>query len=109
MVKSIQWWKGTTPVVAICLFGVRWHQLARVRRPTAAVLSTTAVNEVVVNGERRAIEDGLTVRGLLVELGLDPSHVAVERNREIVPRASFDVTTLQPDDTLEIVTFVGGG
>jgi thiamine biosynthesis protein ThiS len=67
------------------------------------------VNEVVVNGERRAIGSGVTVRGLLAELGLDPAHVAVERNREIVPRADFEHTTLQPEDTLEIVTFVGGG
>jgi thiamine biosynthesis protein ThiS len=67
------------------------------------------VDEVVVNGERRAIGSGLTVQGLLAELGLDPSHVAVERNREIVPRAEFDATTLQGEDTLEIVTFVGGG
>ncbi len=73
------------------------------------MLSTTAVTEVVVNGERRAIADGLTVRGLLDQLGLEPAHVAVERNREIVPRASFDATTLEPEDTLEIVTFVGGG
>ena len=49
------------------------------------------------------------MRGLLVQLGLDPSHVAVERNGEIVPRATFDATTLQAADTLEIVTFVGGG
>ena len=76
---------------------------------TRAVLSTTAVTEVVVNGERRPIEDGLTVRGLLVQLELDPSHVAVERNGEIVPRATFDATLLQASDTLEIVTFVGGG
>lgn len=73
------------------------------------MLSPTQVNEVVVNGERRAIGSGVTVRGLLAELGLDPAHVAVERNREIVPRADFEHTTLQPEDTLEIVTFVGGG
>ena len=46
---------------------------------------------------------------LISQLGLDASHVAVERNGEIVPRASFDETTLMPADKLEIVTFVGGG
>lgn len=46
---------------------------------------------------------------LLAELELDPSQVAVERNRDIVPRAQYAQTTLSDGDQLEIVTFVGGG
>jgi thiamine biosynthesis protein ThiS len=51
----------------------------------------------------------MTVAALLRELGLDPRHVAVERNREIVGRACFQDSTLESGDKLEIVTFVGGG
>lgn len=50
-----------------------------------------------------------TVAGLLSQLQLQPGNVAVERNREIVPRAQYGQTALADGDRLEIVTFVGGG
>jgi sulfur carrier protein len=52
---------------------------------------------------------GTTVAGLLAELGLAGRPVAVERNREIVPRARHPETELADGDRLELVTFVGGG
>lgn len=63
----------------------------------------------MLNGERRALSPGTTVAALLQELGLNPLEVAVERNHDIVPRAQHDTTILATGDTLEIVTFVGGG
>lgn len=65
--------------------------------------------QIVVNGESRAVADGTTVAGLLAELGLAREHVAVERNREIVPRAEHEQRVLEDGDSLEVVTFVGGG
>jgi sulfur carrier protein len=65
--------------------------------------------QVTVNGEAHSIPDGLTVRGLVERLGLGEGPVAVERNREIVPRAEHDETLLCEDDIIEIVHFVGGG
>lgn len=65
--------------------------------------------QIVVNGEPRAVQTGSTVASLLAELGLEGQHVAVEANREIVPRAEHGARVLVEDDTLEIVTFVGGG
>ena len=47
--------------------------------------------------------------GLLAELGLGGRQVAVERNREIVPRARHAEVELADGDRLELVTFVGGG
>jgi thiamine biosynthesis protein ThiS len=67
------------------------------------------VPTIIVNGEPRATQDGQTVAELLRELGLDPRQVAVERNREIVPRAEHGQAVLDDGDELEIVTFVGGG
>lgn len=65
--------------------------------------------EIVLNGQRRTLDRDPTIAMLLRELGLDPRTVAVERNLEIVPRASYDTTVLCEGDTLEVVTFVGGG
>lgn len=64
---------------------------------------------IVVNGEERAVPEGTTVAGLLADLGLAKQHVAVEANREIVPRAEHEARALAEGDQLEIVTFVGGG
>ena len=64
---------------------------------------------VVINGQARTIADGTTVSGLIAELGLDGRPVAVERNREVIPRAEHASTILADGDRVEVVTFVGGG
>jgi sulfur carrier protein len=64
---------------------------------------------VQVNGEARELGERATVRDLLVTLGLGDTLVAVERNREIVPRAEHASTRLAEGDAVEIVHFVGGG
>ena len=64
---------------------------------------------VTVNGEAREIPDGITVRELVERLGLAGGPVAVERNREVVPRAEHATTKVSAGDTIEIVHFVGGG
>jgi sulfur carrier protein len=65
--------------------------------------------QITVNGEIREIPSGLTVKALIELLGLTDGPVAVERNREVVPRAEHAVTELASGDVLEIVHFVGGG
>lgn len=65
--------------------------------------------EIVVNGERRPVEEGTTVLALLSGLALADTRVAVERNRTLVRRADFAGTVLREGDAVEIVTFVGGG
>jgi thiamine biosynthesis protein ThiS len=62
-----------------------------------------------INGEERALPDGLTVAALLEHLGMKADRVAVERNREIVARDRWAATALADGDRLEIVHFVGGG
>jgi sulfur carrier protein len=64
---------------------------------------------ILVNGEARNVAPGTTVFALLHELGVDGGPVAVERNKEIVPRARHRETALSDGDTLEVVQFVGGG
>jgi sulfur carrier protein len=63
---------------------------------------------IFVNGEARSVAAGTTVATLIETLGI-AGRVAVERNREVVPRAHHATTVLGDGDRLEIVTFVGGG
>jgi sulfur carrier protein len=64
---------------------------------------------IEVNGEPRDVPEETTVTGLLSLLGVAGGPVAVERNREIVPRAQHASTALREGDQLEVVQFVGGG
>ena len=65
--------------------------------------------QLTVNGEAQTHPDGLTVRGLVEALKLTEGPVAVERNREVVPRALHAETVLRDRDVVEIVHLVGGG
>ena len=65
--------------------------------------------KVFVNGDEFEIEDGASLSDLVAKLTDDPRGVAIERNREIVPKSLHDQTILQPGDRLEVVQFVGGG
>jgi thiamine biosynthesis protein ThiS len=65
--------------------------------------------EIVVNGERRMAPEGQTILGLLRELGLEPTRVAVEYDRKIVKQVLWQETVLRDGSQLEIVQFVGGG
>jgi sulfur carrier protein len=65
--------------------------------------------EIRLNGETRSVAEGASVAELLDVLGLGGRRVAVELNRDIVPRASFPTTRLRVGDVVEVVQFVGGG
>ena len=65
--------------------------------------------EIRLNGEVRAVAEGLSVEQLVEILGLGARRVAVELNRDIVPRARFAAIRLQAGDVVEVVQFVGGG
>lgn len=62
-----------------------------------------------INGEARDFPDALSLEVLLGQLGMKTDRVAVELNREIVPRPRWAETSLREGDRLEIVHFVGGG
>jgi sulfur carrier protein len=65
--------------------------------------------EVLVNGEKREIPEGLSVSALIEHLGMPLDRVALERNRDILSRTHWKSTPVQPNDVFEIVHFVGGG
>ena len=65
--------------------------------------------KIRVNGEARDIPEGLTVAALLAHLDMPFQRVAIERNLDILPRANWNSTSVQANDSFEIVHFVGGG
>ena len=65
-----------------------------------------------MNGQSRtfaALAESASVEALIAELGLKGDRVAIELNRDIVPRAKWAETLLHEGDKLEMVHFVGGG
>jgi thiazole synthase len=62
-----------------------------------------------VNGEARRVAGGMSVAQMVSSLALDPAKVAVERNREIIPRSLLAKVLVEAGDEYEIVHFVGGG
>ncbi len=64
---------------------------------------------LIINGESRTFDSITNVAELVEELGIKGDRVAVELNRDIVPRAQWAASALKDGDKLEIVHFVGGG
>ena len=64
---------------------------------------------VKVNGTEREYRPGMSVLQLLEEMGDSITRVAVEKNGEIVPKNRLSDTYLEDEDSLEVVSFVGGG
>jgi len=63
---------------------------------------------LTINGETQ-VSSAETLGALVAGLGMKPDRVAIELNREIVPRDQWPQTPLHEGDRLEIVHFVGGG
>jgi len=94
------------------MFTVHCHGSSTLLRTLLTFLSWSATfprMQVKVNGSPVEVPDGCTVAGLLERVHLEPARVAVERNQDIVPRATWSAASLADGDHIEIVTFVGGG
>jgi sulfur carrier protein len=64
---------------------------------------------ITLNGQKKDIPAGLTVKGLLEHLDIKPERVAVEINEEIVRKVTYYETAVKEDDRVEVVQFMGGG
>ena len=64
---------------------------------------------LTINGESRDFDRIFTLSDLVAYLGMKPDRIAVELNRELVPRERWQASRLADGDKLEIVHFVGGG
>jgi thiamine biosynthesis protein ThiS len=64
---------------------------------------------ILVNGQPEDVPDNASVGQLVAQLKLTGQPVAVELNKELVPRRCHQETILHEGDTVEVVTLVGGG
>jgi sulfur carrier protein len=65
--------------------------------------------QVSINGEPQEFPEGTTLAAAIERLGKSPKYLAVECNRELVPRGRHGECVLREGDQIEIVTLVGGG
>jgi sulfur carrier protein len=64
---------------------------------------------ITLNGDPYALGGDMPLTALLERLKMRRGRVAVEINREIVPKANYDATIVRVGDNVEIINFVGGG
>jgi sulfur carrier protein len=64
---------------------------------------------VIVNGNEKTVEAGMTLLELLKELGLEGKVMAAAINMEIVKQDQWAQHKLVDGDKLELLDFVGGG
>ncbi|MHB1140329.1 MAG: sulfur carrier protein ThiS [Sulfuricaulis sp.] len=65
--------------------------------------------KIILNGQEKPLAAAITVAALLAEMGLAERRVAVEVNREIVPRSRHGEVQLKDNDRVEVVFAIGGG
>jgi len=76
---------------------------------TTCLFGAVSTMRVQINGKEEDIDPSITVAALVGRFNLQPKHVAVEVNCDLVPRKVFETTSLKEGDRIEIVTLVGGG
>ena len=67
------------------------------------------MSTILLNGDPYPIEGQLQLIALLDRLKMRQGRIAVEINREIVPKANYAQTVIKPGDNVEVINFVGGG
>ncbi len=77
--------------------------------PLPYITRIQQIMNIVVNGKSHTCSDGLTIHELLLELGLKPDAIVVERNAEILQRSAYATTMVSEGDSFEFIHFVGGG
>ena len=65
--------------------------------------------KIVLNGREEDVASDATLADLVASAGLAGRRVAIEVNREIVPRSDYAARRLAADDRIEVVHAIGGG
>ena len=94
--------------------GVRYSRTGiTITGPTARIYlffeCLFTIMKIVLNGQEKSLTAPLTISALLQDMGLGERRVAVEVNREIVPRSQHGGFQLQDNDRVEVVFAIGGG
>ncbi len=64
---------------------------------------------VIVNGEHREVDSGISIQKLLENLNLDGNALVVQRNDDIIEKSAYGDIRLDENDRVELIQFVGGG
>ncbi len=64
--------------------------------------------KIFLNGEERFFEK-MSIRDLILELGIDVGKIAIEKDLEVVSFDKFDQVMIDEGSRIEIVHFIGGG
>ncbi len=65
---------------------------------------------IMLNGDKLDnLPVDINIQQLLHRLGLPVNKIAVECNREIIPRAHYEHQVIYAGDNIEIIHFIGGG
>lgn len=62
-----------------------------------------------VNGKDIALKETKTLSGFLKENNYNLGRIVIELNGEIVSKDKYSTINLKDTDTMEVLTFVGGG
>ena len=62
-----------------------------------------------INGKEIKLENETVLSGILEDQGFNLLKIAVMKNGDIVPKEEYDKTLINDNDSLEVVSFVGGG
>ena len=64
---------------------------------------------MMINGKEFNFNSGISIDNMLLELKLDKNKVVVEVNANIIAKEEFENFKLNENDSIEVVSFVGGG
>lgn len=64
---------------------------------------------MILNGKEIKLKSNTTITNLLKEYSLNENRVVVELNKKIIVKEEFSKVNLKDNDTIEVISFVGGG
>ena len=64
---------------------------------------------ITFNGEEKSLNEGTYLSQLLEQLGIEGKRIAIEINREIIPKSAHAQYEIKDGDNIEIVHAIGGG
>lgn len=65
--------------------------------------------DITFNGKKRTINEDINIATFIADNNYKPKHVVVELNEEIIPKEKYEQIVLKQNDTLEVLSFMGGG
>ena len=64
---------------------------------------------IILNDKVNYVEENISIEQMLIIKEIKNLYIAVEINKEIVPKSKYSKCNLSEGDRIEIITAVGGG